>query len=675
MSIVPPHAPIVPAIRPFPFDNTPYTNVTPLTIRDNMSIQWSFEAMKEWIRDSLVPHTDAEFSKLVAAWLDNAQTLFTTVNEAITDQAASINGSLNEQRTAVNEALAEQLADVTGQLTEQNAAIAAQLSAQDAEVSASVEAMTSYVDQAVQSIINSTIDVSDPVVTGIIDDLDSTFVSRLINRFSKGVRPELYGAVGDGVTNDSAAFAAMLAAGHKDIELGSVTGYLVDADVIQIPMGGSIRGTTGINFLHGDLPDKYSKLIIRSNSGSIGVYLNTKAVISDVAIFPENYAAINFSDANYPGGTGNVGTGLYMEDRGCVAERVTVAGFSLIGIDAGTTNRINSCYVRSCPTGYRLRSSDGFMFESVAMFCYNYGIDCEGSYWRYVGNRIEWNARVGLRSRAHATIVGNLFDRNGHCGLFLNNGSWGQIVTGNHFSRNGAGGDGTNGRWGYSIPGHASYVETAAVDSCHIKINSQRAVTITGNRFSVGRDDSGTGMQSPAYIYSSDTTNTAEYVIKAGNAGEFGLNENLGYVPSAYSGVGAIAGGTDAALIASLSRKFSANLGVETVGIVKAPGYSPLRSGSALTSSAYNIDVEANQIGMLLLSWRRSDSWGMARVYFGCDSTGANKTVTFENVVGSAITGATIAANGTDLDRITISATGGSRSYNYLVEYAAQRAL
>lgn len=487
----------------------------------------------------------------------------------------------------------------------------------------------------------------------------------VVATLTAGVRPELYGAKGDGQTNDTAAFAALLADGHADIQLGSVVGYLIDADVLDIPEGGSLKGVSAAK----------SKLIIRSDSGNAGVYAAPYSTITDVSIYPENYEAVGERQVNYPEDTGNVRIGLYMEDEGVSATRVVAAGFSESSINAGANNSLYDCYVQSSPSGYTLRPGRGTMIGCGAKFCHNYGADAPtlSTPWRFIGNRFEWNARVGLRSGAEATMVGNVFDRNGRAGLWLHNDRWGQSVVGNHFSRNGAGGNGTVGRWADSVPGHESYLETTAEQSCHIMINGQRSTSLTGNRYSKGYDDSNGGVESPAYIYSSETSSSRELVSRAGNVGEFGTPGLIGYSTSSYSKNG-IAGGTDPELIVSMTRPFDQNVGVATGGQVRSAGLSPSREQSNNTSQPYDILVDANRSGILLVSWRASASSGLTRIYWGCDTNGANKQVVVDNVVGSAVASATIAGAGGGQDRITLTASGGLRTYNYLVQYTSHRA-
>ena len=136
----------------------PYTNITPFTVRDGATYLTVLEELRNWLNTTLVPHVDTEVADLVIAWEDNANTLLANVITALNEQNDTVTAQLNAQN-----------ASILSQLNDQNAAITAQLAAQDANVTDQINTMTAYVDNAVQSIINSTIEVSDPVILGVLN--------------------------------------------------------------------------------------------------------------------------------------------------------------------------------------------------------------------------------------------------------------------------------------------------------------------------------------------------------------------------------------------------------------------------------------------------------------------------------------------------------------------------
>ena len=177
------------------------------------------------------------------------------------------------------------------------------------------------------------------------------------------------------------------------------------------------------------------------------------------------------------------------------------------------------------------------MVNSTAHHNVGDGIAASGPYPRLINNRCEWNAGFGINCPSgEFTIVGNIFDRNARAGLYLNSG-WGGTVTGNYFARNGAGGDGSLGRWAFStVAGGAAtgYVVLGAGESCHIQIKYQRAVTIVGNRYRSGQDDTNAGSNAPAYIYRSNGDSAD--IIYNDNAGEYSNASSGGGYNASYPG-------------------------------------------------------------------------------------------------------------------------------------------
>jgi Right handed beta helix region/Pectate lyase superfamily protein len=100
-------------------------------------------------------------------------------------------------------------------------------------------------------------------------------------------------------------------------------------------------------------------------------------------------------------------------------------------------------------------------------------------------NRIEWNRDAGIlaASGSHYNITGNYIDRSGTAGIHLaESGKCSQMtITGNLIYRSG------------------KYAAPETPDSCHIRMEAARGVTVTGNTLNAGRDDGGKGNFSPSY--------------------------------------------------------------------------------------------------------------------------------------------------------------------------------
>ncbi len=138
-------------------------------------------------------------------------------------------------------------------------------------------------------------------------------------------------------------------------------------------------------------------------------------------------------------------------------------------VDAWLTN----CYMSSCTSGAVFTGQSG----SITM----------------VGCRVEWNTTNGVQidNASDIIISGTAFDRNYVSGLYLN-GTYMASITGCHFKRNGRNLDS---------------------NSCHIRFNSAGDVTVTGCISRHGKDDDGTGNDSPAvWARDSGTSGNVSFV-------------------------------------------------------------------------------------------------------------------------------------------------------------------
>lgn len=102
----------------------------------------------------------------------------------------------------------------------------------------------------------------------------------------------------------------------------------------------------------------------------------------------------------------------------------------------------------------------------------------------FTGNRIEWNREGGIlvASGSHYNITGNYIDRSGKAGIHLADGKCKQMtITGNLIYRSG------------------KFAEADSPDSCQIRLEGARGVTVIGNTMNVGRDDGQRGTYSPSY--------------------------------------------------------------------------------------------------------------------------------------------------------------------------------
>lgn len=423
-----------------------------------------------------------------------------------------------------------------------------------------------------------------------------------------------FGAKGDGVTDDTAAIQlADNAAAAENKSLRFVPGtYKTTSPLTQTTSW--IGEPCGIPYQN-DTPVK----IIKSNGNTngtaviqVGAANLLTAYITVAVLNPPKYYAVTYpTGAPYTttnpdygfNGTGHEG----LQYLNCSAWGFRNAGFYLGS--GSVLSSIDGCAAKWNSCGFRLATTDSQIINSCADHNCGTGIELNSTYLRAINNRSEWNATSGMWVQGgEFVVVGNLFDRNGQAGLHLGNGAWGGTVTGNYFSRNGASGDGTNGRWSFSVPGNPSYALITPAESCHIRVTYQRDVTITANRYRAGTDDSGGGVLSPAYVYRNDGANNT--IFLRDNAGEYPWSSGYGGYNSSYSGGSGITSGVY--MYERITGETSSDSGIIAVAVGPAPTF-----------------------GEITVQWAQFPNNGVAKVTYFYDSTfGAQYSVM--DLIGTA---------------------------------------
>lgn len=199
--------PSVNPILPIPgtgWDPRPYTNIIPFTYVWGRSHADTLEDLRRYVNKQIVEHLNVELDELTGSVSSIAGALVAAVNLKISE----VEASLTEQTENVDAAIAQ---------------------------------LTEDVNNAVDQIINATIEITAPIIATILDNpasaprilLDTLFASKSVetditnrlndNRVFRSFNPKNYGAIGNGIADDTAAItnaiAAANAAGARDVWL------------------------------------------------------------------------------------------------------------------------------------------------------------------------------------------------------------------------------------------------------------------------------------------------------------------------------------------------------------------------------------------------------------------------------------------------------------------------
>ena len=134
--------------------------------------------------------------------------------------------------------------------------------------------------------------------------------------------------------------------------------------------------------------------------------------------------------------------------------------------------------------GVCLKGWDGFVTDNQFSGNGGNGFGCEdvGATVMFTANRVEWNHGYGLKLLGGDdwNITGNSFDRNYGAGLSAKSTS-AVAITGNVFRR----------------CGKDSKDLAEGEQSCHVKLDGCKGLSMTGNSFLAGQDDGGKGLFTP----------------------------------------------------------------------------------------------------------------------------------------------------------------------------------
>lgn len=381
MSIVP-VAPItnIPSV-PYPFVPPPFTDVAPLTYRDGTTYLEYLKGLNDWIQNTLIPYIDNNLTSLGQNYLDVANNLITTVNDALNSQADTVNIALSTQETNVNNALA---------------------------------AMQTQVDQAVVDVENSAITVQDPVVEGILTNPASQSRVAL-----------------DGIYESQANLDANTATNVDN--LSSATGAAVNTAIINgqgmtyvIPTGSTADQAQTI------LTNAVSGSEVRFSPGTYETPLNGFTLANDnvtidssrATITSANWGTPAFDLINRNSVTLKLGTVQYVGARGSIA-----------GTFRGSANYVGTSAVWANGSGIRVESLHSIDYVCGVFFSSWNGTTLNGQYGsdNYIGDVEVESYNFGVLFTAQNNLIfDNLYahdDMNDTAGVNPSHAIYGSSVT------------------------------------------------------------------------------------------------------------------------------------------------------------------------------------------------------------------------------------------------------
>jgi hypothetical protein len=278
-----------------------------------------------------------------------------------------------------------------------------------------------------------------------------------------------FGAMGDGTTDDSAAFTAAFASGAKKVVVPTTAKYYKIKNVV-VPAGIELEGlgrkrvytVSNISQLEG------SGAIVFDTTGSFCMAFAGSNKISNINFYGVNKTCNGI-------GTGSGGSLVFRD-------------VSMIGFNAGfggsayvTDSRLWNCHASGNVTGI-VNFVDSHFYGCEINDNTDIGVKMEAGANdnTFVGCKIEWNLGYNwyFYNNVHNNIVGGVTDRSGSYGFQIQLSSL--TVNGTIVRRSG---------------------KDDAVASAHFNLGNNSVLSLNGVLTFVGTNDDGSGNNTPAYIF------------------------------------------------------------------------------------------------------------------------------------------------------------------------------
>lgn len=333
----------------------PYTNVQPFTVRDGATYLLTLEALKDWIRDTLVPHIDSEINKLAEQWGIDTALIIEQFEAIVVDLMAQVDAAIADMGQQVADAEAARDAAITAR--------------NEAEIFAST--VTAFQDEA---------------VTALVEDIDSLLRVALVGIFAPVAIADI---VTEGRLSEEALDAAYTPKALTD------TGRLSESN---------------LNIAY----QKKRIIDVREYGYVVGEDDSTTAVQAAIDAAGVEGAIVFPPGIGYIDGTVNLPDGLAVEGSGARATtlRTRTLGVPMFNIVGGQNQSIRNLRIQQWITGDRtafhidVTNPTKTVFEDLEIVC---GTDSGG-----VSGGIAFRKDALLPGNAFMPQLSRVWIRGGH---------------------------------------------------------------------------------------------------------------------------------------------------------------------------------------------------------------------------------------------------------------------
>jgi hypothetical protein len=229
------------AITDFPFRIGPINNITPFTYRDGVTYLEILYKLRDYINDTLRPEFDAEMERIIeefTAGIENAE------------------NTIIEYKTNIDAAIAAFEAGVNADIAAHETAVDTRMDAAETDINTAKTGWQTLFNQFMADVEAELAALSDAAMGGLIGNPASETAIALAKVSHKVINVKKYGAKGDGVTDDRAAFqsaidealsfpnGATIVVDNGNYLIGS-PGIVIPTHAKNIIMRGSGMGATG----------------------------------------------------------------------------------------------------------------------------------------------------------------------------------------------------------------------------------------------------------------------------------------------------------------------------------------------------------------------------------------------------------------------------------------------